>query len=82
VTKVEDLLPLLQMQRVDAILLPQRLFGDLKGASRLNLAQRELSTKVELPAVASVGAGGAQVLAAMGKLSANLSKSLGVDEWR
>jgi hypothetical protein len=70
------------MQRAEAILLPSRLFSDLKGASRLNLAQKELSEKVGLPAVAVVGAAGAQVLAAIAKMSANVSKALGVDEWR
>ena len=82
VTKVEDLLPLLQMQRADAILLPSRLYSDLKGASRLNLAQKELAGKVGLPAVAVVGGAGAQVMAAIAKMSANINNALGVDEWR
>jgi hypothetical protein len=82
VTKVEDLLPLLQMQRADAILLPSRLYADLKSASRLNLAQTELPGKVGLPAVAVVGPAGAQVLAAIAKMAAGECKALGVDEWR
>jgi hypothetical protein len=82
VTKVEDLLPLLQMQRADAILLPTRLYSDLRGASRLKLAQRELSGKVGLPAVAIVGSAGAQVVAAIAKMSASECKALGVEEWR
>jgi hypothetical protein len=82
VTKVEDLLPLLQMQRVDAILLPARLFDEVKAASRLNLAQRVLPTQVGLPAVARVGVGGADVLPAVKRLPSALSKTLGVDEWR
>lgn len=82
VTKVEDLLPLLQMQRADAIMLPQRLFANVRGSSRLNLAQSELPTKVELPAVAAVGAAGPLVIAAVAKLSSSISKELGVDEWR
>ncbi len=82
VTKVEDLLPLIQMQRADAILLPSRLYADIRGASRLNLAQRELGSKVGLPAVATVGAAGAQVVAAIAKMSASQSRALGVEEWR
>jgi len=82
VTKVEDLLPLLQLQRVEAVLLPSRLFAELKGTSRLPLVQRELETRVGLPAGASVGPAGAQVLAALSKLPRDASQLLGVDEWR
>jgi hypothetical protein len=82
VTKVEDLLPLLQMQRVDAILLPARLIADIKTASRLKLAAHELMKPVGLPAAAATGVGGAQVVAAVGKLPARVSKTLGVEEWR
>jgi hypothetical protein len=82
VTKVEDLLPLLQMQRVDAIVLAARLSAELKAASRLNLAERELATAVGLPAAAKTGAGAPAVLAALKRLPSGLSASLGVDEWR
>ena len=82
VTKVEDLLPLLQMQRVQAILLPARLIPDIKATSRLNLAAHELGKLVGLPAAVSVGAGGGNVLAAVGKLPGSVSRTLGVEEWR
>ena len=82
VTKVEDLLPLLQMQRVEAILLPSRLFAELKAASRMNLAQRELSEGVGLPAVASLTAAGTDIAQAVSHLPAGLVKALGVDGWR
>lgn len=82
VTKIEDLLPLLQVQRVEAVLLPARLVADLRAASRLALAGRDLDQTVALPAAASSGAGGAAVLAALGKMPKDLSKLLGVDEWR
>ncbi|MGC4093433.1 MAG: hypothetical protein QM756_37165 [Polyangiaceae bacterium] len=82
VTKVEDLLPLLQMRRVEAIVLPSRLFAEIRAASRLNLAGRELGPLVGLPAAADVGAGGAQVLSQLSKLPKALSKSFGVEEWR
>jgi hypothetical protein len=82
VTKVEDLLPLLQMQRVDAILLAARFVTELKKASRLTLFQRDLATKVELPAAATLTAGGPQILGALSRLPARLSAAMGVDEWR
>ncbi|MFZ5896906.1 MAG: hypothetical protein ACOY0T_37965 [Myxococcota bacterium] len=82
VTKVEDLLPLLQMRRVDAILLPSRLFIEIRAASRLNLMSKELAASVGLPAAASAGAFGAQVLAQLSKLPKGLSKAFGVEEWR
>lgn len=82
VTKIEDLLPLLQMQRVDAVLLPARLVNDLRGASRLVLSERELDTTVGLPAVAGNGGGSAGVLAAISRMPKDVSKLLGVEEWR
>lgn len=81
VTKIEDLLPLLQMQRVDAVLLPARLVSELRAASRLALTERELELTVPLPAVASTGPGGAAVLSAIGGMPKDLAKLLGVDEW-
>jgi hypothetical protein len=82
VTKVEDLLPLLQMQRVDAILLPARLLGEVQASSRLNLPSRELPRGIALPAVASIGARGAGVLSAVKALPASLASTMGVNEWR
>ena len=81
VTKVEDLLPLLQMQRVDAILIPQRLLSDVKSASRINLVQRELPKQIGLPAVASLGSAGPNISAGIAKLPMNLSQTMGVDAW-
>ena len=81
VTKIEDLLPLLQMQRVDAVLLPARLVADLRAASRLALTERELDLTVALPAVASTGPAGAAVLGAISRMPKDLSKLLGVEEW-
>jgi len=82
VNKIEDLLPLLQMQLVNAVLLPSRLVADLRAASRLTLAVHELETTVGLPAVASTGPGGAAVMNAIAKMPKDVSKLLGVDEWR
>jgi hypothetical protein len=82
VTKVEDLLPLLQMQRVEAVLLPTRLFSELQATSRLPLVQQSLDTRVGLPAAASVGPAGSSVLSAISRLPRDVSRLLGVDEWR
>lgn len=82
VTKVEDLLPLLQLQRVDAIILPSRLLGEVRAVSRLNVVARELSRGAGLPAAASLGAGGPRVLQAVRRLPARMTGALGVTEWR
>jgi hypothetical protein len=82
VTKLEDLLPLLQMQRVEAVLLPARLIPELRAASRLPLAESVLAATVGLPAVANTGTNGSSVLAAISKMPKDLSRLLGVDEWR
>jgi hypothetical protein len=63
-------------------LLPARLIADIKTASRLKLAAHELMKPVGLPAAAATGVGRAQVVAAVGKLPARVSKTLGVEEWR
>jgi hypothetical protein len=81
VTKFEDLLPLIQMQKVDGILLPTRLLPDLRAASRLTLSQRDLAKLVRLPAVAGIGPAGAEVVAAVARLPLKVSRTLGVDGW-
>lgn len=82
VTKVEDLLPLLQIQRVDALLLPSRLFAEIKSTSSLNVVQKELAGKVGLPAVATINDAGAQAIAEVGRLSGEAARALGVESWR
>ena len=82
VTKVEDLLPLLQMRRADAIVLPARLHSALAEASRLELLPRELPAAVGLPAVASLNSGGPALVAAVRRLPVATAKLIGVDAWR
>jgi hypothetical protein len=82
VTKVEDLLPLLQMGRVEAILLPSRLFGEIRTASRLNLLARDVARSVELCALSSTGPLAQPIISAVSRLPKALSATLGVDEWR
>jgi hypothetical protein len=82
VTKLEDLLPLLQMQRVEAVILPTRLVSELKSSSRLNLVWRELPKGVGLPAIAVTGARGVLIVQALHHLPTSLSAAIGVSEWR
>jgi hypothetical protein len=82
VSKIEDLLPLLQMQRVDAVLLPSRLYAEIKSASKLALVPRELERTIGLPALATITPAGDQIAAAVGKMVARVSRTLGVDSWR
>jgi hypothetical protein len=82
VTKVEDLLPLLQLERVEAILLPARLLGEVAAPSRLKLVPRELPQRVGLPAVASLGPDGARVVQQVRRLPSLVAEELGVTEWR
>jgi hypothetical protein len=82
VTKVEDLLPLLQLQRVDAIIVPSRLLGEVRAPSRLNLVTRALPRGMGLPAVSSVGPGGSQIVQLIRRLPAGIAGALGVSEWR
>jgi hypothetical protein len=82
VTKVEDLLPLLQMQLVDAVLLPERFLPELRSTSRLDLVTTALPKRVGLPALVAVGGGGDDVIAAAAALAPPALKLLGVDAWR
>jgi hypothetical protein len=82
VTKVEDLLPLLQIERADTILLATRLVPELQQASQMKLVARELDKRVTLPGVAVLNPQGAEATRDVQKLPQAISKSLGVDEWR
>jgi hypothetical protein len=82
VTKVEDLLPLLQIERADSILLAERLVPELQQSSQMKLLARELEKRVSLPGVAVLNAQGAEATRDVQKLPQAISKSLGVDEWR
>jgi hypothetical protein len=82
VTKVEDLLPLLQMQRVDGIVLPARLVAELRTTSRLNLLERRLASRVGLPAVAAISSNAEAAIVAIRRLPRAACEPLGVDRWR
>jgi hypothetical protein len=82
VTKVEDLLPLLQMQRADSILLPVRQSAELRQMTQMNLASSELARRVGLPALALLTPAGGAVEQGLRKLPQAVLHSLGVDAWR
>src|SRR4051794_11088744 len=82
VTKLEDLLPLLQLGRVDAVMLPTRLVRELQATTQMKLFARELPKRVGLPAVAVLTPKGNDALAAVAKLPAGIIHPFGVDEWR
>jgi hypothetical protein len=70
------------MGRPQAILVPSRLFPEIKAASRLNLVSRDVAQGVELCAVANVGPLAQPILTAVSRLPKALAATLGVDEWR
>lgn len=82
VTKVEDLLPLLQLDRAEAVLLPTRMISDVRSQSSLNLAAKVLPRKLGLPALASVSPQGAKVVADSRRISGRVAELLGVDGWK
>jgi hypothetical protein len=82
VTKLEDLLPLLQMSRVDAVMLPSRLLPELQATTQMKLLARELPTRVGLPALAVLTPQGNDALAAVAKLPISITRPFGIEEWR
>jgi hypothetical protein len=82
VTKVEDLLPLLQLERAEAVLLPTRMLSEVRSQSSLALEARALPTRLGLPALANVGANGALAIAETIKLSGEPARLLGVNGWK
>ncbi len=82
VTKLEDLLPLLQFQMVDAVLVPERRAASLKAKSQLALTTSRASREVGLPAVSVIKAGGSAITEKLRRLPAPICSQLGVDSWR
>ncbi|MFT3923915.1 MAG: hypothetical protein QM778_15385 [Myxococcales bacterium] len=82
VSKLEDLLPLLQLKRVEAILLPARLVPELQRTSEMRLVARELEHRVGLVALAVLTPAGNQPLSAVTKLKPDILQQLGIDAWR
>ena len=80
VTKTEDLLPLLQLQVVDAVLAPERFFPSLRESTRIDLHQLPVGS-AGLPAFAALTAPGHSVGLRLSKLPATINAQMGVTEW-
>lgn len=81
VTKVEDLLRLLQFQRADGVLLPERFLESLKARTKMNINVLDLpSARVRRTAIGFPG-DRASVEAALRSLPREVNDKLGVDGW-
>lgn len=81
VTKFEDLLPLLQLEMADAILVPKRLVPALATRTALKLEMTEVG-QLSLPAAAVLSPAGQALLERFKALPKKLSSEMGVDAWR
>lgn len=82
VTKVEDLLPLLQFKSAQAVLVAKRDAEAIRKKTKLDLVETKLSVGIGLPAFAfPSGSGGGLEKALLG-LPAAVSAKVGVDAWR
>jgi hypothetical protein len=84
VTKVEDLLPLLQFSAVDAVLVPAAAVKSISERSRMEMHVRELpEARVGLPAVGIVNAKVRDLLLRqIQALDGETNKTIGVERWR
>jgi hypothetical protein len=83
VTKLADLLTLLQLGDVEAILLPARHANALVSRTRLSLTVTNLKGKgVGLPAFCPSSAAGRRMKDAFADLPSSLLQEIGVDTWR
>jgi hypothetical protein len=82
VSKLDDLLPLLQLGMAQTILVPGRLAATLMSRTRIRLVTITVPTLVPLPAFGAVTGAGAQLAAAVRKLPSTVSQRFGVEEWK
>jgi hypothetical protein len=84
VTKLEDLLPLLQFSAADAVLVPSASVKDVSERSRLVLSVLALpDARVKLPAVGVLNASvRASVISQIRALDSETTRSLGLESWR
>jgi hypothetical protein len=84
VTKMEDLLPLLQFSAADAVLVPAAVVKSVSERSRLPLKVRELpDARVGLPAVGLINARAREVLLReIQALDSDTNHTIGVDRWK
>jgi hypothetical protein len=81
VTKVEDLLPLLQLASVDAVLAPERLVRSMQAKSKLDLHATRAPGAVGLPALSIMTAAGAVLAQDVKRLDPHVSEEMGVTRW-
>jgi hypothetical protein len=81
VTKVEDLLPLLQLASVDAVLAPERLVRAFQTKSKLDLRATRVPGAVGLPALSITTAAGAVLASGIKRLGPQVSAEMGVTRW-
>ena len=83
VTKLADLLALLQLGQVDAVLLPARHASALTSRTRLSLTVTRLEGKgVGLPAFHPSSAAGQRLKGVFANLPSSVLQEIGVDSWR
>lgn len=84
VTKTDDLLPLLQLNGADAVIVPESAADEIASRSSLNLkVQRIDGALIGLPALAAVSDKGSKVVKPLVKgLSSSVSSSVGVSKWQ
>jgi len=82
VTKLEDLLPLLTFNAVDAIFVSQDVYKSLTNKSQLNLVPTEVNVRIGLTAAATTSQAAKDKFGACIKnFDDELNKTLGVEKW-
>lgn len=82
VTKFEDLLPMLQLEMADAVLLPAAVATVFKEKSRLPLQTTHLGVQVGLPALSVLKVGGEQIVPALTRAGGSLKQIMRIDGWQ
>jgi hypothetical protein len=82
VTKLEDLLPLLQFGSVEAVLLPERLVEPFRARSKLDLRSSQVPGRVGLPALSVLSSAGASLVESVKALTPAISQQMGVQKWQ
>lgn len=82
VTKLEDMLRLLQFEMAEAILLPERIVPAMRSKSEIALQTVRAPNEVALPALAVLTPAGAIIAEKLKRIPASVRSQLGVDSWR
>lgn len=82
VTKFEDLLPMLQLEMVDAVLIPEAVASLFREKSRLPLQTTHLGAQVGLPALSVLKPGGERIVPALSHVGGHLNHILRIGGWQ